>query len=156
MRGEISHWILWKIVEIILTIQDFRNFGPLSATQISQGRPILLKDAKVSFALTITSNVGYLHHAHLSPSVLRCQGLYITNHDLVRCGGWVLYNSGASASARCGRVEEILLRASDSAPFGMLIAKALETNHHPNDNIQAHGKDDCKTRMSQILGGVFV
>ena len=84
---------------------------------------MLTKDAKCSFEATQTAASGFQHHAQLSPSILRCHGLYAANGDLLRVGGWVLYAVAAATEALCGRVDEILLRASDSAPFGVLICK---------------------------------
>ena len=54
----------------------------------------------------------------------RCHGLYISNGDLVRLGGWVFYASAASPQPHCGRVDEILLRETNSAPLGMLVCKS--------------------------------
>lgn len=87
-------------------------------------RPMLLKDAKLSFGLTRTAASGFQHHGQLSPTVLRCHGLYISNGDLVRLGGWVFYASAASPQPHCGRVDEILLRETNSAPLGMLVCKS--------------------------------
>ena len=84
---------------------------------------MLTKDAKCSFDTTRTAASGFQHHAQLSPSVLRCHGLYAANGDLLRVGGWVLYAVAAATEPLCGRVDEILLRASDGAPFGVLVCK---------------------------------
>nr|VWP00193.1 Rim20 protein [Ganoderma boninense] len=86
---------------------------------------MLIKDAKCSFELTRAAATGFQHHAHLSPVVLRCHGLYVLNDDLIRPGGWVLYASATSSEPQCGRVDEILLRATDGAPFGILVCKAI-------------------------------
>nr|VWO97023.1 Uncharacterized protein [Ganoderma boninense] len=71
-----------------------------------------------------TGEVGFLQHSQLSPTVLRCTGLYLPNDNLVRPGGWVLYASTASSQTLCGRVDEILLRERNGAPFGVLVCKA--------------------------------
>ena len=85
---------------------------------------MLLKDAKLSFALTRTAASGFPHHGQLSPTVLCCHGLYISNDDLVRLGGWVFYASTATSQPHCGRVDKILLREADGAPLGMLVCKS--------------------------------
>ncbi|KAI0353117.1 hypothetical protein OH77DRAFT_1522874 [Trametes cingulata] len=100
--------------------------------------PILSKEPSVVFADTQTAQAGFSTMTIASSSiVLQGEAVTLTNGDIAWRGGWVLYRElprqGGQANprvgqppsaARCARVEEILLRASDGALLGILLLPA--------------------------------
>lgn len=97
--------------------------GPILTYNIAR-LPLLYKDPRVHFSDTETARVGYAHLSTLSSEVLRCEGVYLDNGDVARHKGWVVYSSGTTGDVQIGQVAEILLRAGDGGPLGLLIMKA--------------------------------
>ncbi len=92
--------------------------------------PLLPKDPQVSFNVTQTAQRGFLGIGNISSDVLRCVGLYLANGDVAREDGWVIYREPAEGTLHgdskilCARVQEILIRADDGGPLGVLLQRS--------------------------------
>ncbi|KAJ8489898.1 hypothetical protein ONZ51_g2656 [Trametes cubensis] len=84
--------------------------------------PLLRKDPRVQWRETRSAGVGYTV-AGVMPetSMLQSVGVYLSNGDLLRQGGYALYQR--SDRVHCGRVEEILVHP-DTFAVRLLLAHA--------------------------------
>lgn len=87
------------------------------------------KEGSKPFADSHTAKAGFVQIASPQTVVLPCERIQLHNGDAAYAQQWVIYNSPGVPSAappimKCGRVQEILLRVSDSTLLGVLINKA--------------------------------